>query len=159
MSQNVGPFTAIDDRRAGDASALVAAVPVPTGYVPYGPTRSSTPDHYFFALAVLHALRCASSAVDASQASRLDSSLAVVMLPLALTLAHAALVFGCHRQRRWAKVGSILLDVQASLITVLAILLVSDSGLGSSELLNYGLIPALSIWLAVRARVDRRRRR
>jgi hypothetical protein len=162
MTQIAGPFattvSTTGDRRAGDAPALAVVEPVPAGYVSYAPSRTSTPDRYFFALAVIHFLRCASSAVDASSASTRSATFAAALLPMLLAVAHGTLAVGCHNERRWAKLGSILLDVQASVITVVAILAVSDSGLGWSTVMESGVAPALTIWLACRARVDRRRR-
>jgi len=143
-------------RRAGDAPPM-SPEPRPDGYVAYAPTRASVPDRFFFALTIVHAMRCATAAATLITASRTgDASL--VALPLMLTLSHATLVVGCHRQRAWAKLGSIIVDVQASVITIVALMAVSEYELSWSNTVKQVVLPGITIWLAYKARVDRRRR-
>ena len=155
------PFTAepstTTERRAGDAPPW-APEPRPAGYVPYAPTRASVPDRYFFALTVIHAMRCATAAATLISATRADDVLSLAVLPLMLTGSHALLVLGCHRQRAWAKIGSIIVDVQASLITIIALIAVSKFELSWSAVVQQAVLPGITIWLACKARVDRRRR-
>lgn len=66
---------ATTDRRAGDAPPW-SPEPRPDGYVSYAPTREFVPDRYFFALAVIHAIRCASSAVALIAATQAGNGLA-----------------------------------------------------------------------------------
>lgn len=162
MSDLAEPVPFIDDRsmtterRAGDAPPW-SPEPRPDGYVSYAPTRVSAPDRFFFALAIIHAMRCATAAATLITASRTpDPSL--VALPLMLTLSHATLVVGCHRQRAWAKLGSIIVDVQASFITIVALVAVSEYELSWSNTVKQVVLPAITIWLAYKAQVDRRRR-
>ena len=147
------------DRRAGDSSVPFAPAEIrPEGYLVYAPTRDFMPDRYFFALAIVHVLRCVSSAGVLIAAAEAKSSLSIVALAAVLTASHAALVAGCHLQRRWAKWGSIILDVQASFMTMLALIALNQFDLTWSALVRQVIGPALTIWLATKARVDRRRR-
>ncbi len=149
------------DRRAGDASLPFTPKPPdprPDGYSAYAPTRTFAPDRYFFALGVVHALRCLSSAGVLIAAAQGRSALSILFLSALLTVAHAALIVGCHLQRRWAKWGSIILDVQASLMTILALVAISKFDLNWSTLVRQVVGPGITIWLASKARVDRRRR-
>ena len=153
------PFTdesVTTERRAGDAPPWMPE-PRPQGYVSYAPTRASVPDRYFFALTIIHAMRCATAAATLITASR-SGDAALVSLPLMLTASHAALVVGCHRQRAWAKLGSIIVDVQASFITIVALIAVSEYELSWSNTVKQVVLPAITIWLAYKAQVDRRRR-
>lgn len=146
------------ERRAGDAPPW-SPEPRPEGYVAYAPTRTSAPDRYFFALSVVHALRCASSAGVLIAAAQATSAISILVLSLMLTAAHAALVVGCRLQRRWAKVGSIILDVQASFMTLVALIALGEFDLTWSSIVRQVVGPAVTIWLAINARVDRRRHR
>jgi hypothetical protein len=162
MPELAEPFVPfIDDRsalrRAGDAP-LPIPEPRPDGYVSYAPTRTSVPDRYFFALSVVHAMRCATAAATLITASRSGNVLSLAVLPLVLTASHAALVVGCHRQRAWAKLGSIIIDIQASFITIVALIAVSEFELSWNAMVRQVVLPAITIWLALKARVDRRRR-
>lgn len=162
MSELAEPFTTFtegtaSERRAGDAPPRPE--PRPDGYVSYAPTRNSVPDRYFFALSVIHAMRCATAAATLITASRSVDVISVAALPLMLTASHAALAVGCHLQRRWAKVGSVMLDVQASFITIVALIAVGEFELSWSAMVRQVLLPAITIWLAVKARVNRRKRR
>ncbi|MEQ1873550.1 MAG: hypothetical protein ABL953_07475 [Ilumatobacteraceae bacterium] len=153
------PFTngsTTTERRAGDAPPW-SPEPRPDGYVSYAPTRVSVPDRFFFALAIIHAMRCATAAATLFTATRTGDA-SIVALPLMLTLSHATLVVGCHRQRAWAKLGSIIVDVQASFITIIALIAVSDYELSWSNTVKQVVLPAITIWLAYKAQVDRRRR-
>ncbi|MCE9621201.1 MAG: hypothetical protein K8R99_02530 [Actinomycetia bacterium] len=145
------------DRRAGDSS-LPFPEQRPDGYVSYAPTRAFMPDRYFFALAVIHAMRCASSAVALLAAAEAGNGFAILALSATLAASHAALVVGCHLQRRWAKVGSILLDVQASFMTIIVLVALSDFDLSWSAMVRQVVGPSITIWLAIKARVERRRR-
>lgn len=157
-TQAAEPFTLTAERRAGDAPPWTPE-PRPEGYVAFAPARTSTPDRYFFALSVVHALRCASSAGVMLAAAQASTALSILALSVLLTAAHAALVVGCHLQRRWAKIGSILLDLQASVMTMAALIAISEFDLNASTLVRQVFGPAITIWLAIRARVDRRRYR
>lgn len=150
------PFSVTSERRAGDAPPW-SPEPRPDGYVSYAPTRASVPDRYFFALAVIHAMRCATVAATLITATR-SGDISLVALPLVLTVSHAALVVGCHRQRAWAKLGSIIIDLQASFITIVALLAVSEYEVSWANTVKQIVLPAISIWLAYKAQVDRRRR-
>jgi len=145
-------------RRAGDAPTWVPE-PRPEGYVSYAPTRTSVPDRYFFALSIIHAMRCATAAAALVTATRSLDVLSIAVLPLVLTGAHAALVVGCHRQRAWAKLGSIIIDIQASFITIVALIAVSELEVSWNATSRLVVLPAITIWLACKARVDRRKRR
>ena len=145
------------DRRAGDVWATTTE-PRPEGYASYAPTRQFVPDRYFFALAVIHAMRCASSAVALIAATQANNALAILALSATLTASHGALIVGCHLQRRWAKVGSIVLDVQASFMTIIVLVALSDFELSWSAMVRQVVGPSITIWLATKARVDRRRR-
>ncbi|CAN5480468.1 hypothetical protein BH10ACT2_BH10ACT2_19940 [soil metagenome] len=158
MTELAEPFVIATERRAGDAPAW-SPDPRPEGYVAYAPTRKSSPDRYFFALSIVHALRGISSAGVLLVAARSNSALSIMVVSVMLTAAHAALVVGCHLQRRWAKLGSIMLDVQASLMTMIVLIALSDFDLSASTLIRQVFGPALTIWLATQARVDRRRHR
>ena len=116
------------------------------------------PDRYFFALAVIHAMRCASSIVALIAATQAGNGLAILALSATLTASHGALIVGCHLQRRWAKVGSIVLDVQASFMTIIVLIALSDFELSWSAMVSQVVGPSITIWLAIKARVDRRRR-
>ena len=163
MSDLAEPFVpfvedkAATERRAGDAPAWTPE-PHPDGYKPYAPTRTSVPDRYFFALTVIHAMRCATAAATLISATRSDDVLSLAVLPLMLTGSHAVLVLGCHRQRAWAKIGSIIVDVQASLITIVALIAISNFELSWSSIVQQVVLPGTTIWLACKARVDRRSR-
>lgn len=146
------------ERRAGDAPPWTPE-PRPEGYVAYAPTRTSTPDRYFFALSIVHVLRGTSSAGVLFVAAQSSSALSILLVSVVLTAAHAALAAGCHLQRRWAKYGSIMLDVQASLMTIVVLLAVSEFDLTGSTVVRQVIGPAITIWLATKARVDRRRYR
>ncbi len=159
MSDLAEPFTTepfTTDRRAGDAPPF-SPEPHPEGYKPYAPTRASIPDRYFFALTVIHAMRCATAAAALISATRTDDVFSLAILPLMLTGSHGLLVLGCHRQRAWAKIGSIIVDIQASLITILALIAVSEYELSWSSIVQQVVLPGITIWLACKARVDRRR--
>lgn len=157
MSELAEPFTIATDRRAGDVWATTTE-PRPEGYVSYAPTREFVPDRYFFALAVIHAMRCASSIVALIAATQSGNGLAILALSATLTASHGALVVGCYLQRRWAKVGSIVLDVQASFMTIVVLVALSDFELSWSAMVRQVVGPSITIWLAIKARVDRRRR-
>jgi len=159
LAESSTPFTEdrTTERRAGDAPPW-SPEPSPAGYVSYAPTRTSVPDRYFFALSVIHAMRCVTAAATLITASRSGDVLSLAVLPLLLTGSHAALVIGCHRQRAWAKIGSIIMDIQASIITIVALIAVSEFELSSSGIVRQVVLPAITIWLACKARVDRRRR-
>jgi len=156
MSDLAEPFTMTTDRRAGDAPPF-SPEPHPEGYKPYAPPRASVPDRYFFALTVIHAMRCATAAATLISATRSDDVLSLTILPLMLTGSHAVLVLGCHRQRAWATIGSIIVDIQASLITIVALIAVSEFELSWSGIVQRVVLPGITIWLACKARVDRRR--
>ena len=152
------PFTEMkSDRRAGDTWAT-ATEPRPEGYVSYAPTREFVPDRYFFALAVIHAMRCASSVVALIAATQSGNGFAILALSATLAAAHGALIVGCYLQRRWAKIGSIVLDVQASFMTIIVLVALSDFELSWSAMVRQVVGPSITIWLAIKARVDRRRR-
>lgn len=157
MSELAEPFAITTNRRAGDAPAWEPE-PRPAGYVAYAPTRASAPDRFFFALAVLHAIRCATAAATLISATRANDVFSIALLPLLLTGSHAALTIGCYRQRAWAKLGSILLDVQASFITIVALLAVSNYEFTASNFAEQIVVPGIGIWLALNARVNRRKR-
>lgn len=157
MSELAEPFVITTNRRAGDAPAWEPE-PRPAGYVSYAPTRASVPDRFFFALAIVHAMRCATEAAALISATRANDIYSIALLPLLLTGSHAALTIGCYRQRAWAKLGSILLDVQASLITIVALLAVSKYEFTAAAAAEQLVLPAITIWLALKARVNRRKR-
>lgn len=150
-------FALPTDRRAGDAPAW-SPDPRPDGYITYAPTRNFEPDRYFFALSIVHALRCLSSAGVLIAAAQGRSALSILILSALLAVAHAALIVGCHLQRRWAKWGSIILDVQASLMTIITLIALFKFDLTWSTMIRQVVGPAITIWLASKARVDRRRR-
>ena len=152
----VDPLTSTE-RRAGDAPSW-SPEPPPEGYKAYAPTRTSVPDRYFFALTMIHAMRCATAAAVLISATRKEDVFSIAILPLMLTGSHAVLVVGCHRQRAWAKLGSIIVDVQASLITIVALIAVSKFELSWENFVQQAVLPGITIWLACKARVDRRRR-
>ena len=163
MSDLAEPFTTFNEgtaaeRRAGTAPPWIPQ-PRPEGYVSYAPTRTSVPDRYFFALSVIHAMRCATAAAALIAATRSVDVFSVAVLPLMLTASHAALAVGCHRQRAWAKLGSILVDIQASFITIVALIAVGEFELSWAAMVSQAVLPAITIWLAVKARVDRRKHR
>ena len=164
MPERAGTFAPFrhetTEQRAGDASVPFTTTPEPRpdGYLSYAPTRDFVPDRYFFALAVVHVLRCASSAGVLIAAAQARSSIWILALAALLTASHAALIVGCHLQRRWAKWGSIILDVQASFMTIGALLAVSAFDLTWSSMVRQVVGPSITIWLASKARVDRRRR-
>ena len=156
LSDLAEPFAMTTERRAGDAPPF-SPEPHPDGYKPYAPARTSVPDRYFFALTVIHAMRCATAAAALISATRADDVFSIAILPLMLTGSHGLLVLGCHRQRAWAKIGSIIVDIQASLITILALVAVSKYELSWSNIVQQVVLPGITIWLACKARVDRRR--
>ncbi len=158
LAEPLVPFKQETDRRAGDSTVPFTPDPRPDGYLSYAPTRDFVPDRYFFALAVVHVLRCVSSAGVLIAAAQASSSISILALAAMLTASHAGLVVGCHLQRRWAKWGSIILDVQASFMTILALIALNQFDLTWSSLVRQVIGPAITIWLATKARVDRRRR-
>ncbi len=158
LAEPLVPFRQpITERRAGEAPPLPLE-PRPDGYLSYAPTRDFVPDRFFFALSIVHALRFLSTAGVLIAAVQARSAISILFLSALLTACHATLVVGCHLQRRWAKWGSIILDVQASLMTMVALIALSKFDFSWSSIVRQVVGPAITIWLASNARVDRRRR-